>query len=294
MIRKTVLIFDFDATFYSGKDVYCNVDKYVNKNRRKFLPNITDEQYDDICKKEPYWLEQISGKDIVNALYKLKSKYPNYKIDTSAFWQCQQDEIYNINLVGAQKVDSKFIKKLCEEYPCYIVSNSSPNHIHHYMKKININPSWFVEVISNHFIEEDPTKEHYYAEIAQKENIKPENMLVFGDSESSDLVPARNIGAKTFLIKNANDINKIVLTALKTEENEFMEKQNLLKEWMNAKMSYEGYSNIRNPKYDSKYGEELRKKEESLKNKLLLQGYTEKELDITFLEEKKEELDMLR
>lgn len=56
MIKKTVLVFDFDSTFYSGKDVYCNVENYVNKNRRKFLPDLTDEQYDDICKKEPYWL----------------------------------------------------------------------------------------------------------------------------------------------------------------------------------------------------------------------------------------------
>lgn len=227
-------------------------------------------------------------------MYILKNKYPNYKIDTSAFWQCQQDEVYSINLVGAQKVDSSFIKAICEQYNCYIVSNSSPNHINYYMKELNINPSWFIEVISNHFIEEDPTKEHYYVRIAQNENIKPENMLVFGDSDISDLVPARNIGAKAFLIKDANDINKIVLTALKSAENEFMEKQNLLKEWMSAKISYEGYAHIRNTKYDSSYGEELRKKEDVLKNKLLSQGYNEKELDAAFLKEKKQELEMLR
>ena len=217
-MNKPIIVFDFDSTFYSGKNVFCYVEDYVKRNRRKFLPNITDTQYEDICKNDTYWLEQISGKDIVNAIYKLKDKYTNYKIDTNAFWQCQQDEIYKINLDGAQKVDAKFIEKTCSEYHCYIVSNSSPKHLHYYMKKLNINLDWFVEIISNHFVEADPTKQHYYTKIAKEENIDPSKMLVFGDSDVSDLLPARKIGAKTFLIKNAEDINEIVLNALKNEE----------------------------------------------------------------------------
>jgi FMN phosphatase YigB (HAD superfamily) len=215
--NKNIIIFDFDATFYSGKNVYCYVKDYVDKNRRKFLPNITNEQYDEICKDNPSWLEQIAGKDIVNSIYKLKNKYPDYKIDTYAFWQCQQDQIYNINLEDAQKVDANFIKNICKKYHTYIVSNSSPNHIYHYMNELNINPNWFVKIISNHFIESDPTKEHYYLKIAKQEQIDPKYMLVFGDSDISDLVPARNIGAKAYLVKNSNDINEIVTNALKNE-----------------------------------------------------------------------------
>jgi len=292
-MNKPIIIFDFDSTFYSGKHVFCYVEDYVKRNRRKFLPNITDFEYENICKNDTYWLEQISGKDIVNAIYKLKDKYTNYKIDTTAFWQCQQDEIYNINLDGAQKVDAKFIEKICSEYRCYILSNSSPNHLTYYMKKLDVNPNWFIEVLSNHFIEIDPTKQHYYAEIAKAENIDPSKMLVFGDSDISDLLPARNIGAKTFLVKNAEDINGIVLNALNNEE-KIMKNEELLNEWMNVEMSYQGYSHIRNTKYDSKIGDEMRKKAETLKSSLLSSGFSEAELNSTLLEKRKDEFDMLR
>ena len=36
------------------------------------------------------------------------------------------------------------------------------------MKKININKSWFKGVYGNEFLEEDPTKEHYYEKILKK------------------------------------------------------------------------------------------------------------------------------
>ena len=52
---KKVLIFDFDGVFYSGKHKFDNVAEHVNKNRRKFLKELTDTQYEEVCKKFPEW-----------------------------------------------------------------------------------------------------------------------------------------------------------------------------------------------------------------------------------------------
>ena len=54
------------------------------------------------------------------------------------------------------------------------------------------------------------------------------------------------------------------------------------------------YSHIRNPKYDSKIGDELREKAETLKSSLLSNGYSERELDSILLETKKDDFSMLR
>jgi hypothetical protein len=63
---------------------------------------------------------------------------------------------------------------------------------------------------------------------------------------------------------------------------------------MDAKMNYEGYAHIRNSRYDAKMGDKLRGKVTTLQDALLSSGYTEKELNETLLETKKDEFDLLR
>lgn len=211
---KPVLIFDFDGVFYSGEHKFDNVESHVSKNRRKFLPNISKIQYNEICKNHPNWLKAVSGAEIVNCIYELKNTYPQYNISVDAFLKWQEEDIYKLIIDYSQIADSKFIESLCKKYPVYIVSNSSINHIHYYMKAININPKWFKQVFSNQFHEEDRTKKHYYSEILKIENCSNENAIVFGDSVNSDLEPAKALKIDNYLITNSNDIEKTVLNAL--------------------------------------------------------------------------------
>ena len=215
MNNKQVLIFDFDGTFYSGDKAFSKIENYVNKNKRKFLPNLTNEQYKKIVKENPAWKDIYVGADIVDFIYMLKKKYPEYKISIKDFWNWQESKPDPLVIDKNQIVDVNFLKNICEKYPTYVVSNSSPNHITFYMKKFKINPSWFKEIISNHFIAKDRTKKHYYEKILLKENCLPQNCFVFGDSMQNDLVPAQKLNINTYLINNANDIPSIILNALK-------------------------------------------------------------------------------
>ena len=114
--------------------------------------------------------------------------------------------MYDIIIDPTQIVDINYLTNLCNNYPVYIVSNSSPSHLKHYMEVLNINPNLFKDIISNQFLESDLTKKHYYKDILTKENCNPKNAYVFGDSVEADLKPAEVLGINTVFIDNANDL----------------------------------------------------------------------------------------
>lgn len=214
MNTKKVLIFDFDGTFYSGEKAFSKLHSYVNKHKRDILPRLTDSQYKQVLKENPIWKEVFVGSDIVDFIYFIKKKYPSFDISIKDFWNWQNSKPDPIVIDKNYVVDTKFLKELCEKYPVYVVSNSSPVHVYYYMKKLKINPDWFVEIISNHFIAKDKTKKHYYQAILEKENCLPQNASVFGDSIKSDLNPAEALNIKTYHVTNACDIPYFVNKAL--------------------------------------------------------------------------------
>ena len=84
------------------------------------------------------------------------------------------------------------------------------NHLRYYMKIMGVNFNWFKGVFSNHFMEKDITKKPYYTKIMNIENCKPHEMYIFGDSNRSDLVPARELGMNAFEIVSASLIPEII------------------------------------------------------------------------------------
>ncbi len=216
---EKVIIFDFDGVFYSGKHIFKNVSSYVERNRRKFLPHLTDEEYAKLEKEENGWMKAVFGIELTTEIMRLKNKYPEYEISTADFWQVQEDEVYDIDMTGAHFVNAKFIEKLCKENSCYIVSNSSYSHIYHYMKMLNVDPEWFKKIFSNKFEEFDISKKHYYIEICEMEGVDPKEVYVFGDNDNSDLAPAREIGATATLVKDSHKLEWLVAEAFKDKNN---------------------------------------------------------------------------
>lgn len=214
---RRVFIFDFDGTFYSGEHKFDNVPELIEKNRRNFLPNISDNEYEKICIENPKWLKVVTGKDISKCIYNFKKKYPNLDISMKAFCNWQNNSMYDIILDYDKIVDINFIKELCKNYSVYVVSNSSYNHIFYYMEKIGVDKNWFKAIYSNEFIESDPTKEHYYKEILEKENCDAHNVYIFGDSVDADLVPAMHLKINAFYIDDAPNIKNLVNKILQNE-----------------------------------------------------------------------------
>ena len=83
------------------------------------------------------------------------------------------------------------------------------------MEKLNVKSEWFKDIYSNHFEEYDRTKKHYYQKIMEIENCLPENTYIYGDSENSDLKPARELGANLFnnqFKRHKRNCNSIFIT----------------------------------------------------------------------------------
>ena len=85
------------------------------------------------------------------------------------------------------------------------------------MEKLNVDTRLFKAVKGNEFKKEDPSKQHYYREILEKEEAKPYNVYVFGDSVESDLTPAIRLGINAFYVDNANNIKKLAYKVINNE-----------------------------------------------------------------------------
>lgn len=210
-----VFIFDFDGTLYSGANVFKDIPSFIDKYRRSFLPNLTDEEYNLIVNKNPSWLTLTSGADIAEHIYLFMKKYKSFDIKINDFRKWELNVIEPININKDEVVSATFLKSLCKQYPVYLVSNSDIIHIKHYMKQINIDPSWFKSIICNQFIKKDPTKKHYYQDILNWENCEPKNAFVFGDSITSDIIPAEKLGINAFRITDSTKIASIVQDIIK-------------------------------------------------------------------------------
>jgi FMN phosphatase YigB (HAD superfamily) len=213
--EKIVLILDFDGTFYSGDQAFSLLKQFIDQQRRCFLPSLSDEEYNRIVVENPEWLDLISTSEIAEYLYFLKSKYPHYKISLKEFNDWSRKNLEPIVIDYSYVVDGEAMRELCEQYHVYVVSNSSLNHIKHYMKEISVNPSWFKGVVSNQFVAKDQTKEHYYKRIMQKENVLAKNVYVFGDSEQNDLKPAQNLSMNTIYINDARKLINTIYQSIK-------------------------------------------------------------------------------
>ncbi|MBR2909405.1 MAG: HAD family hydrolase [Clostridia bacterium] len=205
-----VFIFDFDGTLYSGEHIFDNIHAFISKYKRSFLPNVNDQQYAKIVKENPSWEDAYSGEQISNHIYMFIKKYPTYDISIKAYRKWELNVIEPVLIDKNQTVDPVFLKKLCQEYPVYIVSNSDIIHVKHYMKDLNIEASWFKDIISNQFLAKDPTKKHYFKDILSKEDCKPYDAYVFGDSLSSDIAPAKKLGLNAYHITDARQLPNII------------------------------------------------------------------------------------
>ena len=133
----------------------------------------------------------------------------------------------------------------------------------HYMKILDIDYDWFKGVYSNKFEQFDQTKQHYYQDIINAENITPKQLYVFGDSVVSDLEPAKILGANAVFIQDAHDIKKEVEKYIGDNM------KNIIIKYLYAMDILSGYENINNKNFDIKYYNLLKKQTDDILQKLI-------------------------
>ena len=184
-----IIIFDFDDTLYSDTNPiywkkYCiNTIKYFLLDRSDFssiLEKIKDKGFSD-----KQLIRFLVGYDIDEK--KILEYFENNSQDIATFDNC------NV-------VKDSVLKKLQENFNLYIVSNSLLTSVLKNMNHLKINKKYFNDIISN----DNETKELAYKKILCKENVKPEEILVVGNSYEHDIIPAEKLGMNGRIVKNAN------------------------------------------------------------------------------------------
>ena len=205
------VIVDFDETLYSYGDSSTEEYEYylVEKN---LLPEILDKY-----EKGKY----------------LKKIYPNYhsikaifaylhdnNMDDSEFRDFYNRVVWDVRTEKTVFIDPNVIKELSKYYPVYIVSDSSKKYLEFYLGEAKINKSWFAGIYSNTYDDETYSKIPVMKRVMNETGLKPNEIIMIGDSENSDIKPAKLLGFQTKHIKNVFETTEILqeLTNLKSSK----------------------------------------------------------------------------
>ena len=80
------------------------------------------------------------------------------------------------------------------------------------------NPKWFAACVSNDFKSEDMAKSNFMKKIIKDTGLKPQEILMVGDSEDHDIAPAAKLKMQTFHVKDIHDTEEIFEKLIKLKE----------------------------------------------------------------------------
>ena len=186
-----IVIFDFDDTLYSDKNPkpwrdYClNAIEFFLQKRsdyQQIMDEVLTRSFSDnqlIAFLKNYDVRE----EIINDYFK------THQVEDGTFDNCTI-------------VSDESLASFANHFKLFIVSNSKKESVVKNMSILNINPRYFIDIISN----TETSKTHAYQDIIKKHNISLEELLVIGNSYNSDILPALEIGANGRVVRSANFI----------------------------------------------------------------------------------------
>lgn len=186
-----VVIFDFDDTLYSDTNPL-PWKNFCIKTVEYFLKKLKVEDSENILNivKNSGFSDRQLIKFIVSLGAKekdVKDYMKSHNIEGNAFENCK-------------KVSNTTLRDFQQYFVMYIVSNSLETSVQDNMELLKIDSSFFKDIISN----KENSKKKEYENIIKREGILPNELLVIGNSYSSDILPALEIGANGKVVTSAD------------------------------------------------------------------------------------------
>lgn len=186
-----VVIFDFDDTLYSDTNPL-PWKNFCIKTVEYFLKKLKVEDSENILNivKNSGFSDRQLIKFIVSLGAKekdVKDYMKSHNIEGNAFENCK-------------KVSNTTLRDFQQYFVMYIVSNSLETSVQDNMELLKIDSSFFKDIISN----KENSKKGEYENIIKREGILPNELLVIGNSYSSDILPALEIGANGKVVTSAD------------------------------------------------------------------------------------------
>jgi len=194
MKKVKVIVFDFDNTLYSGVDWSQEWARFCEKGLRYVFRDWSDKDFYKMIDKE---MDSFFTSD------KMISVIEKYDKKVSDWLDFRIRNTCTIDYSRATCISNDELKKFAEKHKLYIVSNSTAKDINYVSTYFKMDLSVFKEIIINDY-KNGPDKKFYYEEIIKKEHIEPQQLLVIGDSEETDIKPALEVGAKVKLVRDCS------------------------------------------------------------------------------------------
>lgn len=74
----------------------------------------------------------------------------------------------------------------------------------------NFDLSLFDGIIINEFKTENSSKQEFFESLMKKHNVKPDEVLIIGDSYKHDIIPAKNLKMNYYHCKNGFSYEEVV------------------------------------------------------------------------------------
>ena len=197
------LIVDFDETLYSNGDWTEEIlayKKYVAENN--LVPEIAD-----IDGKMEYLRKTYPGFHIIKFVF---AYLHDNGIDDSHFRNFVENCVCNIIGENTVFINSKIIEELARYYKIYIVSDSATKYLEHYLDYGKIDKNLFQGIYSNAYDDETYSKIPALKRVLDETGLKPNEIIMIGDSENSDIKPAKLLGFQTKHINSVYETEQVL------------------------------------------------------------------------------------
>lgn len=208
------VILDFDGTMYSDGD-WSNEpilfgDYLVSKN---LLPEYKtrDEKIEYLQKKYPNY----------HLIQQMFAFLHDNGIDDSDFRKYNNDNICEIRTENIKFIDPKLISDLAKSYALYIISDSAIPYLEFYLDHAKINKNNFESIFSNEYNDEGYTKIPMMKKVLAQTGFNPEEIIMIGDSEKSDIIPAKLLGIQTHHVMHVSETEKLLKRLIRIKNSSF-------------------------------------------------------------------------
>jgi len=202
-----VVIFDFDDTLYNT-NIWKDWTIFCQNKFEGCLNDCISIEVDKFLDK--YNLRgEVDGSMVANSIVE--------ETGSDRAWETLRNSFFK-KATDISFVDNKIIRDFSSVFKLYIVSHSSKCFIKNFSKQYNFDLGCFQGIMGSEdeVIGLKNTKKQAFENVIKLEKINPNDLVVLGDSENKDLIPARELGAFGYLINSINDINENLLKELKS------------------------------------------------------------------------------
>ena len=213
MIKNKLIIFDLDGTLYkfkNGSFINSGLQKKVLKNALSYIQKKL-KQSKSQAKNTLKIIQEEYGEDISIAL---EEKYGCSRQDYF-------DEVWNISAKGiitGDKSIKNILLDLAKKNKLLLVSDGAKVWVKNALEELNIK-NIFEENILSGDGEKRKSLGNRFGEIPRRYNFSAKDIVVIGDQEKTDIIPAKKAGFKTVFIgkkqskfadANINNIKRVV------------------------------------------------------------------------------------